>query len=150
MIRVRPGGQAALPKTRHKAQGILEYVSLLAVVAAALLTMQLYFKMGIQAGIRSFADYIGSQKKGCVENEDSFLWFTGGVKGVRSVSETVTDRDGKVDINLGKAGMPPHYVKYEENQASTARGLAQWAVGIGRARLGRLPDWEAVDDGSGP
>lgn len=41
---------------RNKAQSTLEYTVLIIVVAAALFTMQVYFKRGIQGRIRSNAD----------------------------------------------------------------------------------------------
>jgi len=135
---VSPKAQAALMRARHKAQGILEYVSLLAVVGAALLTMNLYFKMGIQAGIRGMADFIGGQKQGSREEDFTNIWFTNGVKGVKSVSETFGDQRGQLNTTLGKANAP-HYVKYEENQASNSMGLAEWSVGIERERVGIVP-----------
>ena len=52
---------------KQKAQGMLEYVVLLGVVALALTVMQLYFKRAIQATVKLAADEIGEQKKGVVE-----------------------------------------------------------------------------------
>ena len=46
---------------RKKAQSTLEYVILIILVVAALLTMQIYVKRGIQGRLRSSADDIGEQ-----------------------------------------------------------------------------------------
>jgi len=146
MSRIKPINQSVAMRARHRAQGILEYVSLLAVVGAALITMQLYFKMGIQAGIRGFSDYIGSQKKGTAEDDFDWLWFTNGVKGVQSVSETFSEDFSKLDTKLDKA----HYVNYNGTQTGSTIGLARWSVGIERATVGKFPSSVPVDDGSSP
>lgn len=45
----------------RRGQGTLEYVTLVVVVIAALLAMQLYMKRGVQGKLRSSADDIGEQ-----------------------------------------------------------------------------------------
>ncbi len=110
---------------RQKAQGIMEYVTLLAIVSAALLTMQLYFKQGVQAGIRSFADYIGSQKKGSFEEDYEYQWFTDGIKGLQSKSRIRSIEDRETETNLG-----PDSVNYATYDAVRNNGLADWSVGI--------------------
>jgi hypothetical protein len=49
-------------KIKLKAQSILEYAVVLAVVSAALAGMQLFFRRGIQASIKLAADQIGAQQ----------------------------------------------------------------------------------------
>ena len=44
-----------------RAQSTLEYAVIIAVVVAALLTMQVYIKRGLQGRLRSVADEIGQQ-----------------------------------------------------------------------------------------
>lgn len=46
---------------RKKSQSTLEYAILIAVIAAVLLTIQVYFKRAAQGRIRSSADDIGEQ-----------------------------------------------------------------------------------------
>lgn len=49
---------------QQRGQSILEYAILIAVVIAALTAMQVYAKRGIQAGIKTAADQIGTQEDG--------------------------------------------------------------------------------------
>lgn len=46
----------------NKAQSIMEYAIIMGLVVAALTTMQVYIKRGIQAGIKVAADEIGRQQ----------------------------------------------------------------------------------------
>jgi len=46
---------------RTKGQSTLEYALIIAVIAGALLTMQIYVKRGVQGRLRSSADDIGEQ-----------------------------------------------------------------------------------------
>lgn len=48
--------------SHNKGQSILEYAIILGLVAAALTTMQVYLKRGIQAGIKVAADELGRQQ----------------------------------------------------------------------------------------
>ncbi|MCF7916268.1 MAG: hypothetical protein K9L61_00630 [Candidatus Omnitrophica bacterium] len=45
----------------RKAQSTLEYAALMAVVVGALVTMQVYFKRGVEGKVRSTSDDIGTQ-----------------------------------------------------------------------------------------
>ena len=51
-----------------KGQSTLEYVILVVVVIMALLTVQTYFKRGVQGRMRSAADDIGKQYEGSTTN----------------------------------------------------------------------------------
>lgn len=51
-------------RKKTKAQSILEYVLVLAIVAVALTTMQVYFKRGLQAAIKLSADELAEQQDG--------------------------------------------------------------------------------------
>lgn len=48
-------------KLGKKAQSTLEYAVIIAVVVAALISMQIYFKRGLQGKIRQASDDIGEQ-----------------------------------------------------------------------------------------
>ncbi|MFH1397225.1 MAG: hypothetical protein ABIH27_01570 [Candidatus Omnitrophota bacterium] len=48
-------------KINNRAQGVLEYVVILGVVAVALMSMTLYFRRGVQAVVKAAADELGSQ-----------------------------------------------------------------------------------------
>ena len=47
-----------------RGQSILEYTLIVAIVSAALITMQLYFKRGVQSAIKTAADQMGPQQAG--------------------------------------------------------------------------------------
>ncbi len=48
--------------SREKAQSLIEYALILAIVAAALMGMQAYMKRGIQAAVKLSADQLGEQQ----------------------------------------------------------------------------------------
>ena len=50
-----------------RAQATFEYAIILAIAVTALTTMQVYFKRGIQAGIKMCSDELGGQKEGLFE-----------------------------------------------------------------------------------
>ncbi len=50
-----------------RSQATFEYAIILAIVVTALTAMQLYFKRGIQAGIKMCSDELGGQKEGLFE-----------------------------------------------------------------------------------
>jgi len=52
-----------IKETRYRSQGILEYVVVLAVVAAVLAAMSLYFRRSIQMVVKYASDQVGEQKK---------------------------------------------------------------------------------------
>jgi hypothetical protein len=49
---------------KTKAQSILEYAVVFGIVAAAIGAMQLYFRRGISATIKTVADLVGDQRDG--------------------------------------------------------------------------------------
>lgn len=51
----------------RRAQSVIEYSLVLAVVAAVFVAMQTYLKRSIQAGIRISADQLGNQEQGLEE-----------------------------------------------------------------------------------
>ncbi len=51
---------------KTKAQATFEYAIILAIVVTALTGMQVYFKRGIQAGIKICGDELGGQREGLV------------------------------------------------------------------------------------
>lgn len=52
-----------MAQMKNKAQSILEYAILIGIIAAALSTMQIYLRRGIQSVIRAAADEVGDPKK---------------------------------------------------------------------------------------
>ena len=50
-----------------RAQATFEYAIILAIAVTALISMQVYFKRGIQAGIKMCSDELGGQKEGLFE-----------------------------------------------------------------------------------
>jgi len=117
---------------KSKAQSTLEYVALIAVVGAALATMQLYFKMGIQAGVRSYADYIGGQKKGTANKDYTWRWYhiDSGKKGVKANSVI-----SKTDENSGATSSGAQNDVYTEAGTNSQVGY----VGDLRVHRARYP-----------
>jgi hypothetical protein len=68
----------------RKAQSISEYVLMVAVVLAAVFTMQIYARRGIQASIRSAADALGEQ----AQSIDDVTYGTLGSSTMTTVSNT--------------------------------------------------------------
>ena len=60
---------------RKRAQAISEYVLLIAVIAAALSLMQLYFQRSVRAVIKIAADEAGCQKLGSANEDPSLEWI---------------------------------------------------------------------------
>ncbi len=52
-----------------RAQGITEYALVIAAVAAALLTMQVYFKRGVQSVVKASADQLGGFNSGIIPED---------------------------------------------------------------------------------
>jgi len=71
-----------------RAQATFEYAIILAIVAAALTAMQVYFKRGIQAGIKICSDELGGQRKGSGEKVDLESGIFPGESRHRSVTES--------------------------------------------------------------
>jgi uncharacterized protein (UPF0333 family) len=82
-----------------RAQSTLEYGVVLAVVVAALVTMQLYFKRGIQATIKTAADEIGAQEDGDIVYTSNFTALRG-----NSVSHLETATEGAESTGVYKGG----------------------------------------------
>jgi len=60
---------------RKSAQAISEYVLLVAVIAAALSLMQLYFQRSVRAVVKIAADEVGGQKEGAASEDTNFEWI---------------------------------------------------------------------------
>jgi phage gp16-like protein len=93
-------------RNKTRAQSILEYAVVLALVAAALTTMQHFFKRAIQASIKIAADQIGKQEdsedvdlerggvrvRGAVTSNIQTFTSPGGAKGIADLPATATER----------------------------------------------------------
>lgn len=75
-----------------KAQSILEYAVIIAVVVAALLAMQIYVKRSFQGRFRQAADSIGEQY--APKNTDSLITDT--FKSYSKTTVTTEEKDGKI------------------------------------------------------
>ena len=105
-------------KMKTKAQGILEYVVLVSIIAAALAAMQLYFKRAIQATIKVTADEMGAQKKGAMDYDYKYEWK------LKGVADTNTSSVGASTTKHMKDGA----VSYGKNETTTQGGLLSWGV----------------------
>lgn len=102
----------------NRAQSISEYAVLLAVIAGALLGMQVYLKRGIQGRIRDLADQISSKH---YESKDTESYYETEQKGttvqeykdgVARTFQDGTDEDGKSKAEtIARSG---HEVVYPE------------------------------------
>ncbi|MFA5144929.1 MAG: hypothetical protein WC723_02870 [Candidatus Omnitrophota bacterium] len=79
-----------------KAQSLVEYSIILAVVLAALMGMQLYMKRGLQAGVKVAADQLGSQ-----ESADVLINFK---RQANTVSNTTALKSGVVRTQVSEGG----------------------------------------------
>jgi len=82
----------------NQAQATFEYAIILAIVAGALTAMQVYFKRGIQAGIRICSDELGEQKKGVGEKID----LESGIFPGQSTHHSVTESTVRLQIEKGE------------------------------------------------
>ena len=81
-----------------QAQATFEYAIILAIVAGALTAMQVYFKRGIQAGIKICSDELGEQKKGLGEKID----LESGIFPAASIHHSVTESTVRLQIEKGE------------------------------------------------
>lgn len=77
----------------RRGQSTLEYVVLVAVVVAALLTMRVYMKRGLQGKLRSSTDSIGTQFS---PTNVTANWFINS----SSTRNEVSNANGQTDSNL--------------------------------------------------
>ncbi len=82
-----------------RAQATFEYAIILAIVAAALTTMQVYFKRGIQAGIKICSDELGEQNKGIGQKIDL---ESGIITPALSSHHSVTESTTRFQIGKGE------------------------------------------------
>ena len=100
---------------KKKAQSITEYVTLIAVIAAALTMMQLYFQRSVRAVIKIAADEAGEQKKGSTA-ADYVKWKE------KTDSVTFTDSAGEnTETKLNQGA-----VIYGKNETAFQYGVASW------------------------
>jgi len=81
-----------------RAQAAFEYAIILAIVVTAMTAMQVYFKRGIQAGIRICSDELGEQKKGLGEKID----LESGIFPGASTHHSVTESTVRLQIEKGE------------------------------------------------
>lgn len=81
-----------------QAQATFEYAIILAIVAGALTAMQVYFKRGIQAGIKICSDELGGQRKGLGEKID----LESGISPAASAHHSVTESTLEFQIEKGE------------------------------------------------
>ncbi|MCU0666751.1 MAG: hypothetical protein MUF05_06630 [Candidatus Omnitrophica bacterium] len=78
----------------EKAQSTLEYAVIIAVVVAALIAMQTYFKRGVQGKIREASDQIGEQfSPGQTTNEYTIISNTESSEDVSGTTEDAAAGD---------------------------------------------------------
>ena len=93
-------------------QSILEYAMLIAVVAGALLTMQIYMNRGMQGRMREAADEVGQQ------------FDAEAMEGTHTITRTVTSmevtQDGATNISTdGTEGSAPEVSTYGGSEVVT-------------------------------
>jgi len=81
-------------KNNSLAQGMLEYVTLLTIVALVLGSMRLYFSRGIQSVVKVAADQLGSQSKLANKDLDSTAHYQVTIPLDTSSDETKENKDG--------------------------------------------------------
>lgn len=100
----------------RKGQSIVEYTVIIGLVVAALTTMQVYVRRGIQAGIKIAADELGPQ-------EDA--GETDPQKGTKSASEINTKTTSAQRIRLFKGGSQ----RTDIDKTTTSSGEAKYTSG---------------------
>ncbi|MEW6170036.1 MAG: hypothetical protein AB1472_00500 [Candidatus Omnitrophota bacterium] len=92
-----------------KAQALIEYVLVIALIAAALAGMQTYLRRGIQGVIKTASDDFGDQKKGLVtkepediekkilKSESTFYGTTKEYKGIKENKEGIKGQKVEID-----------------------------------------------------
>jgi len=103
---------------KKKAQSILEYVTLIGIIAAALAAMQIYFQRGIQATVKAAADEIGSQKKGAMEYDYKLDWK------IKGSAQTTSSSVGTSATNRMVKGA----VAYGKDDTTTQNGILSWGI----------------------
>jgi hypothetical protein len=101
-----------------KAGSLLEYVTLMGIIALALSAMQLYAKRSIQAVIKIASDEVGNQREAVLlEDYDQRI-----VVPPYSESYSTSYSESKKNITEG-------YIRYEKNDTSQQGG---WSVSLER------------------
>jgi hypothetical protein len=87
-----------MKKSYSLGQSILEYTVVLAVVAAAVAAMQLYFKRGVQSAIKVAADQVGTQEGGdSIDTSDGLARTQSGSQHV----DTITSGSETEQVSAG-------------------------------------------------
>lgn len=107
-------------RLRTRAQNILEYAVVFAIVSAALVTMQLYSKRGIQALVKLATDQMAGQKKGVAEKrvENNARWVIKEEQDINSFSSSTK--------NVSYPGQGA--VVYETEEATSRSGRSSHGV----------------------
>ena len=117
----------------NKAQGLIEYGLILGIVTVALLSMQIYFKRGIQSVIRTAADDYGPQGERISANElavkRAFLQRRGDVPMVSSTNEGSWTQ--RIE-NKGKGA-----IKSSLSGSDSVEATSTWLGGDYRRRMPR-------------
>lgn len=93
-----------------KAQSLIEYSLILAIVGAALIGMQLYMKRGLQGVVKTAADQLGTQ-----EGAQVLINFR---RQASSISVTNESRAGSVETHVSRGGAQTKNI----DTTSTSRG----------------------------
>jgi hypothetical protein len=102
---------------KHKAQAVSEYVLLIAVIAAAVTVMQIYFRRSINSVVKIAADQVGRQGDGAAE-VDYIEW--------REKSDTLTFTSSGGTNTEEK--LAPGAVRYGANETSIQYGGASYGL----------------------
>ena len=103
---------------RKNAQAISEYALLIAVIAAALTVMQLYFQRSVRAVVKIAADEVGAQKEGSATEDPSLEWLE-----KENTEVTTTSFGSNTEVKLPEAA-----VRYGEDQTTRQEGGISFGV----------------------
>jgi Flp pilus assembly pilin Flp len=89
-------------KISRRAQSTLEYAVIIAVVAAALVAIQIYLKRGVQGKLRQSADQIGEQFEPEESTATSSTTHSGVAVQTTKEEQTVSQTTGDLRTESGK------------------------------------------------
>ena len=96
----------------------MEYTLIIGIIAAALASMQLYFKRAVQATVKVAADEIGAQKAGSADYDARYDWK------LKGDSYTESTANGTTTTNqLGNGA-----VAYGKNETTSQTGTVSWGL----------------------
>jgi len=106
----------------HRAQSLIEYGLILGVVTVALLSMQIYFRRGIQSVVKVTADDFGPQGEAVGNIEVAIKKNIYGKAQDGGKGKLIVDTKGVVQAVTNKTGEGSGSIRTETTSSNTASG----------------------------